>query len=73
MRVVREGKHECELPYVFQYTRGAIVECDCGRQWKASHPGNPEYSCWKSPLLGNRYWVRGRRMMSGSDRRREAA
>lgn len=54
--VVRRGRHRCDLPTVHGHGHGTIVECtDCGRQWKAHHPGNPDYSVWR------RVWFRRRR------------
>lgn len=54
-KLVREGRHQCDLPSPFAYGRGDIVQCDCGKEWRASHPGNPTYSCWRRPLFGRRF------------------
>lgn len=55
--VVRSGKHVCGLPSVFAFAPSTIVRCDdCGREWKAWHPGNPDYAEWHRPLLRRRYF-----------------
>ena len=41
MRVVRnvEKTHRCtdNFPGAWNYNPGTIVECECGKQWKADH------------------------------------
>jgi len=62
VEVVREGGHKCSLPAVFGCAHGTVVRCrSCGREWKAVHPGNPEWSRWRRPLIGRRFfWLRRR-------------
>ena len=55
MDVIRQAKHRCDLPYVHAHPHGTFIQCECGRQWKANHPGNPEWSRWTTPLLGRRF------------------
>jgi hypothetical protein len=37
--------HECNLPY--PHTDGTIWRCECGKVWRASCPGNPNYAGWR--------------------------
>lgn len=46
-RVVHEGDHVCLLPDPNHFAPRTVVECRCGRQWRAHHPGNPTYSTWR--------------------------
>lgn len=45
--ILRSG-HDCDLPPTVTTMHGTIVRCDrCGRRWRCSHPGNPDYSGWR--------------------------
>ena len=48
--------HHCRTPYIRGHEDdGDIWECDeCGQQWKAHYPGNPDYSRWSKVLFRRR-------------------